>query len=1146
METKGQEGRSSGGQDVSDERSGQDDEHPDNDNVDGGSVEDVAASSGVAADEARSDGATSSVTTSTGSIEEEEVSKRADLKDEDTDEEAQTQEARNSTSTTGTSTSTSGSNASEQHQEDDLLAQKFAAIPTRHALGKRQSHVQQPPSSPIAIAKTTIASARTSRSSIASASHDRDRKFASVPTNQELHHVHGGGGTHPQRRSTTTSTSTTSQDTTVVRKFAAIPTQEELEERPHRWSHGSGASAKASVAAAASLAASLDNSNSASQPGAFAMTGGTTQHQQVDAVARMPPSVLAVHEQMMYVKTATSTEDQAVNYAIHNSQRNGIDDHVQRSGPPPEPLQQEEPTIPIPPTNVDSNHTLHQSPITSSAQDEQRQEEAREEAPMVVAELVEPPVHAVQVIFDEGTPQLQMNLQQQQQQQPQEEPPRNPTGATNSNDRKWRKEWWIGLAVLVLVIVLLAIFIPRAIKNYGAAEEESTTTTVPPVPITYPYECFRSTMDLFRAQIEQPNQTQFILCPATRIRIGQVVANPSASDTQIIIIDGDVPLMFLRSNVEVVCGLDGALDNNCILDGGSVQVLFHHPVLPSVNQKDELFEADVRTDNITIRGITFTGELISNQFTAGSSVMASNKGKNIRFVDCLWQDMTASTGLVFVGNNLFQEMAGLELLTPRSVELTLEDCTFRNIIYDHRLIATEGQSLTLRQCQFEDITLTDQISFCEDHGAGYYCHGLIYCERASHCEVQDIYVRNLEFIGLAAVLVASADSKLKLSGTYSLEEIQERETVDKETKACESGFGRFWHQPDSSGLLPQAIGCINQEVLDVMFSSSPTTATLGYDCYSSTNNLVLDQYHNPEQRLFIMCPNTTIKIGMMANPILGDFRILGGDFPLSIFRHNVEVRCGLDGLVEDRCVLDGGMIQVFTATVFSYLPIFGLEEKFGTDNLTIRGMTFTGQITGDATFGGASVSFSGPGRNQQMVDCLWENITCPQGLLYIGSNTAQILTNDVLEPDVVDLTITNSTFRNVQYDGPIASSWTQNLTVIRTRFENIRLLDFWGNCPWNAVGCQGLMVCHDKATCHLGDVCVNGLEYAGSAPIIMATRDSDIQLSGFHYVDDTRKRGPPDPCTVSKMVWVDYEGGENTCFDEGDTSLNLVDTCLLD
>jgi hypothetical protein len=138
------------------------------------------------------------------------------------------------------------------------------------------------------------------------------------------------------------------------------------------------------------------------------------------------------------------------------------------------------------------------------------------------------------------------------------------------------------------------------------------------------------------AQIENPQQDVFIICPNTRIQLG-VLENPTGNDMRIIV-NGDVPLMVLRNNVQVQCGLDGAVRNNCAMVGGFVQVLLQRigPTTfstavyetsssssgvnydydysnPPEEEEEDYFVAIMMmvnaTDNVTIRGMTFTGNV---------------------------------------------------------------------------------------------------------------------------------------------------------------------------------------------------------------------------------------------------------------------------------------------------------------------------------------------------------------------------------------------------------------------------------------------------------------------------------------------------------------------------------------------------------
>jgi hypothetical protein len=260
-----------------------------------------------------------------------------------------------------------------------------------------------------------------------------------------------------------------------------------------------------------------------------------------------------------------------------------------------------------------------------------------------------------------------------------------------------------------------------------------------------------------------------------------------------------------------------------------------------------------------------------------------------------------------------------------------------------------------------------------------------------------------------------------------------------------------------------------------------------------------------------MCPNTRIDVGTFANPTANDTRIVHGDVPLMVLRSNVEVRCGLDGSVHNSCALVGGFVQLLMqhVAILSESPYYYVVSN-RTDNVTIRGMTFTGNILSDPIFGGASVAISHAGRNFQMIDCLWENITSPTGLIHLGTNSYQLLSgSEDLASGTMDVILDRCTFRNVIYDGLLIFVDHQNLTMIGTRFETIQLSPYQQPCREPRMeSCQGLVYCLEDSVCVLHDICVDGLEYAASSAVLMASETSILHLLGSFSFRGLEKRLP--------------------------------------
>ena len=142
---------------------------------------------------------------------------------------------------------------------------------------------------------------------------------------------------------------------------------------------------------------------------------------------------------------------------------------------------------------------------------------------------------------------------------------------------------------------------------------------------------------------------------------------------------------------------------------------------------------------------------------------------------------------------------------------------------------------------------------------------------------------------------------------------------------------------------------------------------------------------------------------------------------------NTIIQCGIDGRVENNCVLEDGFFHVLLMT-----SIPGLDGyQFGTgrdawmviedanlrlDNVTIKGMTFTGLVGSDGTFGGSSVGMSQSG-NVTFDGCLWADIVSTDGLISVMMNQFQVSLGKFVAPNSAQLNIVRSTFTNIKYDG---------------------------------------------------------------------------------------------------------------------------------
>jgi hypothetical protein len=223
------------------------------------------------------------------------------------------------------------------------------------------------------------------------------------------------------------------------------------------------------------------------------------------------------------------------------------------------------------------------------------------------------------------------------------------------------------------------------------------------------------------------------------------------------------------------------------------------------------------------------------------------------------------------------------------------------------------------------------------------------------------------------------------------------------------------------------------------------------------------------------------------------------------------------------------------------------------DNVTIRGFTFMGQVTSDYNLGGASVASSNPGHNVQMINCKWENMTAPSGLVYVGVNPLQIFTGlkrvDELEPNAASLIVVN---RNITYYGSLVEVMRQGVSLKSCVFEDLKLSPFASECQLGLFDgnqtyiryCLGVFSCVDESICSMRDICVRNIEYAGPAPLMIATNSSQIELSGTIFMDFLRvpsnmdgvaEACPTGMAMATGMVEYDFFYGNIECIDEVDS-----------
>ena len=354
-------------------------------------------------------------------------------------------------------------------------------------------------------------------------------------------------------------------------------------------------------------------------------------------------------------------------------------------------------------------------------------------------------------------------------------------------------------------------------------------------------------------------------------------------------------------------------------------------------------------------------------------------------------------GIVYAGVNPYQLLAASanftsvdQILGKGDVELRVVDSTFRNITYTAgSIFHSWDQDLHIERCQFLNIRLSAYLTFCpsdlglpmldsgiDNLGFDRWCQNLILCTGQASCSVEDICLDNFEYAGRAGILTASYTADVRLGGTNYVNRLKPDSRALDETLLCPSGFswtgdgatasscmsvGNTSAQANRQWTIGQVCSIETAKTTDAAPLPSTTYETVDaeknspaqpYDCFNSTFDLIEAQFTFPKQSLFIMCPFTTISIGRISNAFRNDTRIVYGDLPLMVARSNIEVRCGLQGDVRDECVLDGGIVQVALSPELPSKDRFQLYTSERTDNITVSGMTFSGELYVDPILGG--------------------------------------------------------------------------------------------------------------------------------------------------------------------------------------------------
>ena len=278
-----------------------------------------------------------------------------------------------------------------------------------------------------------------------------------------------------------------------------------------------------------------------------------------------------------------------------------------------------------------------------------------------------------------------------------------------------------------------------------------------------------------------------------------------------------------------------------------------------------------------------------------------------------------------------------------------------------------------------------------------------------------------------------------------------------------------------------------------------------YPCYTSSFQILLDQLNdvNHVNDTYTLCPNTTIYVGVFANPEADEFYFVNGDYPIWVVRPNITIQCGIDGKSANNCTIYDGFLQV-TANPIVPLPpslIGSPEGKVSGDlgelalanrlpaleNVTIRGITFSGQIRHAGPFMGMSVLLSQPG-DFTLEDCHWKQMSLSAGLIGAYRNMFLILRDVPLPENTISARIIRSTFTDIRYDNPLVIVISQFLEIEDSIFDRLKIsalvstmcriflgqgdVEFMG-------GCAGILYCAEDSFCSMSNSCVKRSTFTG-------------------------------------------------------------------
>jgi hypothetical protein len=203
--------------------------------------------------------------------------------------------------------------------------------------------------------------------------------------------------------------------------------------------------------------------------------------------------------------------------------------------------------------------------------------------------------------------------------------------------------------------------------------------------------CYNSTLAIVLAQLQDPPVKNFQICPQTTIDIGIPIDDTFANFAQ-----GDVPLTVLHDDVTIQCGGGGDPNDSCVLNGGAYQFVTvgSNPFLPGQT---------ITTNNLMLKGLTFTGQLADLPGLSSVAAYFSASGTNMTIENCLFRSLDANS----VISNSLSLLTTIETYPPFSSDVTLQDCSFENVTYGTTVVGNSGQTMKINSARMNQIQYKD-------------------------------------------------------------------------------------------------------------------------------------------------------------------------------------------------------------------------------------------------------------------------------------------------------------------------------------------------------------------------------------------------------------------------------------------------------